>query len=233
MRCATRPELCALVLAFILPSSIVQAQVQDPLPVPSAEEQKKIVAELRDLFKASYALRDRKSRAALANKLTQEADRTSNNKPSSRFVFLAEARDLWAEAMDLEKAFSLISRLSQDYDLGGAGTDVETMKYDVLRIARRAVKTKEDLRLIAVSHLEIARERKSRAYYDLALKAVKEAESAARPTRDRKLTYKISRLKKEIQSLKKEFGDIRMIELSLSIDPSDPDANLAMGRYLC
>ena len=75
-------------------------------PVPDKPKLETLTKQLKDLFKAEYAKRNIDSRIEFAKKLLSDAAGTSNT--DQRLVMLTEARDLAAQAGDVDTAFDAV-----------------------------------------------------------------------------------------------------------------------------
>jgi hypothetical protein len=218
---------CLGAAALILGSTGPQ---EKKVPVPDQASQEKVLKEIRNLFKAKYAKRDRAARLVLAKELLHQAGRMGDD-PTSRYVLLCEARDVAVEGLGLALAFAAISKLSEGYDL--APTTPTAMKVAALKKAKRHAKGLEELRALAGAYLQTAREGMRLMEYDPAGEAAKEASSTARLARDQSLSQEAKDLSKEIASLKRVHAEVSKAELILSANPEDPDANLILGRFWC
>lgn len=222
----TLSVLCLLFLE--LPSQAAKARVPDRAVL------EKTTREMRDLFKAEYAKRDRASRKALAERLVADVDKAASP-GDSEFVFLVEARDLAVDAVEPDLALDSIRRMAKLYDLGGAGPEFSPgkMRLAILATVRRGAKSPEEANALLGAYARVAEDALGEGDYDSAADAAKQASGVARAARNTARIQEIQDLEKEIESIRKEFGDIRRAELALSVTPDDPDANLLMGRFLC
>jgi formylglycine-generating enzyme required for sulfatase activity len=210
--------------------AIAAAQQSKPT-VPDKAVQETLAKELRDLFKAEYARRDPDSRKAFAKALLLEAEKIQN-KPAQRFVMFSEARDIAAEVGDVETSFRAIDRILEEFDLRAADSSAG-MKLDVLMKARKLAKGREETAAIAEAYLKVARDSLDAGNYDAALQAAKEAGRGTGAAGNTAVAKEAADLAKEAEALKKEFEGVVKAELTLSVTPDDPQANLDLGRFLC
>lgn len=192
-------------------------------PIPDEPTQKKANAELHEIFKAEYAGRDRDARRTLSERLIAESGQTSS--AETRYVMLAEARDLAADAGDLATALKAVSLIAAQYDL--KSVSAPALKLEMLGRARRALKGPDEISALGQALCDVAREAIDAADYDTARAAAREGTAAAGTAR------RADELLKEADALKKDFEGIQKVELGLSVNADDPEANLKFGRYLC
>ncbi len=225
--------------SWILLALLCLMPIQDPpppskAPVPDKAAQESLVKEIKGLMKEEYAKRDVAARKALAEKLLAEADRTPL-KEALKFVFLLEARDVAAEAGVWDITLSAIRTLSDLYDLKAAGPEYAPgrMRLAAIAAARKAARTAEEAQALAAGCVRAAQEAMDDGDYETAEEAAKHASTAARTSRNAVLQKEAQDLVARIESLKREFGEVQKADAQLSKNPADPEANLAVGRFLC
>jgi hypothetical protein len=81
---------------------------------------------------------------------------------------------------------------------------------------------------MALVHLAVARDD-----YDTAINLVEMAVNEARKARDTEHLKHVVGRSKEVEELSKAFREVKRAADKLEEDPTDPDANLAVGRYRC
>lgn len=205
------------------------------LPVPSATEHKAVDAEIRRLFNEDFAKKDRDGKRALAQRLLAQALDVKNT-PASRYVLLAYARDLSAEALEFSMTFEAVDQLDKIYDLGkpplaGAtfSANLNAQKAAAVNGARKFAVGAGDAALVAEAYLRIARNALSVREFDDAATA---ADQAVKAAKDPVLAGRAIDLLKEIPALKKEDDLAGKAKDTLENKPDDPEANLVYGRYL-
>ena len=127
-------------------------------PVPDKAKLEALNKQLKDLFKTEYSKRDGDSRKEFAKKLLSDAAGTSDL--NQRFVMISGARDLAAEAGDVDLAFGAIAQITEQYDVRTAGPDWSptAQKVAALAKARKVAKSREAATAIAEAYLTVARE---------------------------------------------------------------------------
>ncbi len=233
-----RPSLIAgFCLAILLPGAFAFALQEEPAPakapVPDKQTREKLFSVLKDVFKSDYSKSDAKSRTALVKTLLSEAAKTSD--ANQVFVMLVEARNLAAGIGDIRTAFDAVRRIETGFDLEAAGSEwsVFSQKMAALDTARRAARTQEAREALARAYLSLAGEEMGKYRFETALEAAKGAERSASTARNRDLSKEAKNLAKEIGVLVQEQKSAQDAEMTLTIHPDDPKANLALGVYRC
>jgi formylglycine-generating enzyme required for sulfatase activity len=210
------------------------ATAQDPPPkrhpVPDKAVRDAISGEIRDLFRDEYAKRDPESRKAFAASLIDYARKTQV--PDQRFTMFVEARDVAAEAGEIGTAFAAVDRIAAEYDVDAEWT-AAAQKVEVLDTIRKATRSRETLGTVADAYMAVAREALESGDHDAAKEAADAARSAARLARKSALSDEAKDFIDLVEARRKEARAVQAAELKLSIAPDDPDANEAMGRFIC
>ena len=207
---------------------------QDPkAPVPDEASRKPWVRELREIYKEEYAKRDPGSRIALASKFLSQATQTKD--PASRYVLLWEAMNLAESSGHPATALGAIDQLDKGFDLSSAKPALQAtkMKLAVLKTTKKKIRSREGLKAIAETYLAVAREALARGEFESAQDAAKGAGPAARAARDSTLAKEASGLSRAIPDLKRLGKEYPKAEVTLSVEPDNPKANLTVGRYAC
>jgi hypothetical protein len=205
------------------------AAAQDPpakAPVPDEATLKKTETELRELLKSDYKSTDSSDRRTLAKKLLESAVKSESD-PAAFYVVLREAADIAAQAEDLATAFAAVDRLAARFDVEPCG-----LKVDALAAARKAARRTDALSKIAVAGIRASREARGADRLDAALRALKEAEAAAKGAKDAALSKPIADEARLIAAAKKDLADVEEARTKLAGAPDDAKANLTLGRWL-
>jgi hypothetical protein len=193
-----------------------------PLPEPDAALQKETLKQIKDLFKADYAKKAPADQEALAQKLLQKGVETGDD-PASKFVFLKEAREVAVAAGDVETAIRAAEEVSRAFAVDGPA-----LKLGVVTKMAPAVRDAGAARTLAKSCVALADEAVRADGYEIATSALAKAEILARTAQDAALIGRLAELKKDVASLKEEYGRVKpMLD-----KPATADAE-AVGRYLC
>jgi hypothetical protein len=197
------------------------------LAVPDPQSRAKSAKLIAELFQTDLArIRNADQEAAYAVKLLDSAAQTTDD-PAGRFELFEEARTAAAHAGDGETAMRAVSQISDAYRADGLGLAAQTLSVVVAhagaRSATRALPLIDDF--VAQS---IAADR-----FDLATLGATLALDAARRSRDAGLTARAEASAKELDTLKAAYQDVPAARAKLAQNPTDSDANLAVGRYYC
>jgi hypothetical protein len=196
------------------------------LAVPDEQAQAKVLKVIKELYKADYAKRKPQEMLELAAKLTQEAADTKDD-PAARFVLLREASELAARAGDATVTLQTVDELAREFDI-----DVLALKAERLAAVIPAATPTANL-AAAEACLTLLDEALAADDYEQALRLVSLATDAARKARSTALTSRAEARSKEVQAFQKEFETVKAARAKLREKPDDPDASLAVGKYLC
>jgi len=225
----TRTSFLALLLA--LTAFIGTARAAEPEdkrhPVPAAADQKKAEATVRDIFKADYASRDPKARAAFAKKLLQTGIETTDNL-AARYVLFREAADIAARAGDIGTCTRAIAETAASFDIDELVTRGKT-----LAAAGSAASDPKALRTIVTAFLALADDAVAIDNYDVAARAATAAERYARKARDAALLADAKAKLKDVGRLRAAHEKVAKARQVLATNPESPAANQTVGEFLC
>jgi len=216
------------VLVVFLFCGTAWAQTDDRLPVPEGAKVKEALGLVREVFAEEYAAaKTSEQKAALAKKILQEGA-TGQHDPTSRYALLRVARDLAAIAGDCETALKAVEQLSRRYRV-----DAIAMKAAVLAKVADKVRLPTDhkkfLPVLGKAYDEaVAADR-----YDVARDIGKLATDSANRTRDPKAKNSVANKLKQLKRLEADYAKIKDAIAVLKTKPTDPEANLAVGKYRC
>jgi hypothetical protein len=214
----------AILLAQIRPVS-VRAD-GDKAPVPGEAAQGKALAVIGEVYEQDYkTAKTPADQAGLARKMIDQAGRTSD--PAARFVLLRVARDIASQAGNAETALSAVDEIARSYDV-----DATAMNVDTLLKAARNAKLPEQ-RKAAVEHaIPLVRAAAAADDYERARRLVDTALASARRLRG-ELLKEVVDLRKQIVEAEEAYTEVAKTLAILEEKPTDPDANLAAGKYYC
>ena len=200
---------------------------EPPIPVPEADAQRKAEKLIREVFAEDYSKKDANSRRAFAQKLLRQA-LDSKDDAASRYVLLREAVDVAAQAGDVTSCLSATDEMGRAFEVQPLA-----LKKASLEKVRKLVVAPADFGLLAEAYLDLGTQSLKAADFDLAGEAAREAEAAAQKGKSIPLLGKARSLAKEVADSRLEASRIEQIRKKLAGDPSDPEANLVMGRHHC
>ena len=205
-----------------------QQQTEGRLPVPDAAVQAEALELIRDVYREEW---DRAQKAeektALANKLLAQAVKSLDD-PAGRFVLLRLARDVAAQAGDAETALAAVDRIGNTYEV-----DVLQMRVECLQAVAKAASGSSQIKALARQAIALVDAAVAEDDYELAKYFGELANASARRARDFLLVKQIVARMKEVDGQAKVFAQYKEALATLEKKPTDPQANLTAGRYLC
>jgi hypothetical protein len=218
-----------LIALLIMLSSCISVFAQQPkAKLPVEEEQKAALVVIGDVYKSDYEkAKTAAQKVELAKKLLNEGAATKDD-PISRFVLFRVARDIAAKQGDLTTAFDAIGRIETEYEV-----DALPMKIEAATLVVKALKTPKDHQACAASLGTLIGEAIALDRYDHAKSLVALALGCAREGREADQIKLLVAKTKEIEELAAEFDKMKDAKALLDSKPTDPAANLAVGKFLC
>ncbi|MCS7304197.1 MAG: hypothetical protein NZ602_03700 [Thermoguttaceae bacterium] len=212
--------------------SSLQAPDSPRHPVPSAEEQKRAEAMVRELFKKD--LTEAKlppQKLALAEKLFQEALSTQDDLGAA-YVLFGMASGLAAAAGDLTTSIEMIDTAAERFQM-----NTLPMKLDLLNKALSALRTAPQPALLAYELADLALTVMDEAILadqiEQAEEAYKLASSIVKRSGDPDLIQEVLGRNHAIQVLRKHYEAFRAAQKQLADNPDDPAAHAVVGRWQC
>lgn len=197
------------------------------LPIPSEADQQARLKLAQEVFRPEYdKATGSAEKRALARKILDQAIQTQDH-PTDAYVLLRLGRDIALLATDGLTAFAAIEEMASRF----AVNPVE-MKADVLARLLKAARQTADLRAIADQSLALIDEAAARDEFALATRLGETATAAAGRLRDRELTQKIRTRLAALEKESEAGAQIAAAKATLEKSPTDPEANLLIGRRL-
>ena len=196
-------------------------------PVPDQEAQAKAEKTIKEIFKDEYAKKKPAEKIELANKLLQQGAET-NDDPAAKYILFREARDLASKSGDVALALKAVDELVMQFEL----SPVEE-KFTTLDVLERASTTSAANKSIFEVMMAFVEERLRADDYDLAMKSLKIAQSAAAKTRIAANVAIVSTRIKEMDSIRKANDRVKQDRATLKDMPDDPAANMSVGKFVC
>jgi len=197
---------------------------QDKTPLPTDEAQAKALELIKEVYGQEWEdAQTAQEKVALATKLLGRTNESTD--PTNRYVLLKVARDVAAQAGDADLAFRAIDTMASRYDVdayklkGAALSQAANSATHSVAVARLSLELideaveKDDL--VAAKYLG-----------NLAL-------GAARKGRDGQLVKQVVARNKEVEEAAEAHAEIKDALLRLEDNPTDPETNLAVGKYYC
>lgn len=196
-------------------------------PVPDESAQNKALKLVAEVYKADYdRAKTPAQRQALAERML--ADVPAATDPANRFALLRVARDVAAEAGAAGLAMRAIDQLAAGYPI-----DAMDMKLATLKALARTSTEAGQQRSLAEVGLKVVEDAFREDDFEVAAVAGRIAVTAARRGRDAELVSRIVARNREIETIQRNYRRVKAARAILDQKPTDPEANLTVGRYLC
>jgi DNA-binding beta-propeller fold protein YncE len=208
---------------------LLDAQTDKKSPVPDPAARAKALESVKQQHHLAFqkAEQDLVAAKVLAGTLLKQAGQNATA-PPSRFVLLQQAAELAARAGDMDLALQALDELGQAFVF-----DAGAVRAGVFETAGPAVKGVEPSKaLVEVARNDLA-EALDRDDYDLAARLGKVAEQAAMRTKDLPLVLAVRRERQGIEVSREKYAQVKPFADRLQKDPTDAEANLKLGQYLC
>lgn len=198
------------------------------LPIPGEAAQQQATKVVQDLYRTDYD--EAKTAAAkkqLARKLLAQAT-SSEVSTAEQYVLSRLARDVAAQADDARLAMEAVDRMAEKF-----AVESTAMKAAVLRASSRSAKAQSGHKVVADLAIDVAGEALRADQLETAAELAKLAQSETAKLRDKDAMLRSRALVKEVQDAQKAFAEVETALARLKLQPDDPQANLALGRYYC
>ncbi len=216
----------AAVLAMVFCASAALAIAQDKLAVPDRAAQKTAGDRIRTVFADEYKSTDRATKAKLAKQLLELA--TGEKDDAAKFTLYREAVRLGSEAGDVATALSAVDQMSAAFNI----TPSAVRLYAISNLTKLALPARE-AGMVADECLALATALSAEDDFKGAERAVDLGFAAIRRARDNQRMAKLRDMKDYIEGIADEFKTVAAHAAKLKEDPTDPQANLEMGKFHC
>ncbi len=196
-------------------------------PRPRRGCARKALLTVRQVFDADYRAGNVERWRSLVLKLLKQADDPAND-AAMQYVLLTEAAQVAAEAGDLDTALGTAEKKASRFE-----DDPLRLKLDILSVASRALASPEDQTALVQKWTSLAGEAVSAEAFDVAEKAAAGACNAAQKTKNSELGLRTSQKRQHVKAAAKLFVAMMEGKAKLRSSPGDPEANSALGKYLC
>jgi hypothetical protein len=215
-------------LVLLGPGAIDAAPETGRRAVPDSAAQAKALSLIHDVYGKEYEqAKTSEQKTALARKLLAEADK-AKAEPASYFCLLRVARDIAIAAGDAGTALDAVARLAAAYDV-----DALAMKVEAVEGAEKAARNSAQLKAVAREAFGLMDEVVAADAYEQAEQLGPLAGAGPRRGHDYPLARQIAARLNEVKTAQQEYQAVAGAREVLNKSPGDPDANLAVGRYLC
>jgi tetratricopeptide (TPR) repeat protein len=221
-----RSQSVALVLGMCLGSFVAAQPADTRAPIPQKADTMAAEKLIRDIFKADFAKTKAADRTALAQKLLEQADGTKDDN-AARYVLIQQARDLATKAGDCETFLKAAEALAKAFNI--SLSESQTAGVDALAANLTATGARDAGQPL----LDAADAALAAGEFDAAQKLLRAADAAGRKGSVATVTSSVAARTKSLVTLRKDFEKLGDARKKLETAPTDPEANLIVGRYLC
>ena len=215
-------------LVFLIATPLSAQDTEKKLPVPSDAAQAQAMKLFKEVYGDEYAhAKTTDLKKAMAEKLLKKAEELSDD-PTSKFVLLKIAKDISVQAVDGEQAFQAIDKMAEAFQINSL-----EMKTAVLTGLAKKARTAADHKSIAEQALSLMDEAVGADNLDTATQLGELALPEARRARDSQLLSQVKAKVIEVSALAKSYEEVKAAMKVLEDKPTDPAANVVVGRYLC
>ena len=217
----------AAVVAALLWMSTTFSFATDKLAIPSEPAQQQSLELIREIYGEELgSAKTASKKQALANKFLGKAKEATD--PTNRYVLLREARNLAAQAGDVDLAFFAIDEIDSHYEV-----DAYKLKGLAISQAAESAKGRKHLGSIAEHALPLIDQAVEKDDFRGAKYLGKLTLDSARKARAREVLKQVVTRNGEVAEIAKAYEATRDAFAKLKKEPVDPEANLAVGKYLC
>ncbi|NQT36988.1 MAG: DUF1080 domain-containing protein [Planctomycetes bacterium] len=202
-------------------SSLGQAKA----PVPGDAARQTAVTLIEEVFGEKIAdARTSAEKSALAGQLLQEAGKATDS--TNRYALLRYACDKATEAGDADTALQAVDRMTRDYDV-----DAYKLQGRTLFQAAQSARLPAHWRAITLRGVTLIDQAVERNDFAAAEYLANLCRDAARKARDGELVKQAASRGEEVAEIATAYAAIADALAALRQAPTDPEANLAVGRY--
>lgn len=223
-RTARLPSLLMLFAVLAVHAGTVLAGGK--LPTPTEAEQAEVVVVLKEIYGTQMNSRDPDVKRQLAQDLLAEADNPAND-AASRYVLLRKAAIFAGEAGDPVTALAALSNMDALYR-----TQTGELRHRILSQTMRTAREVEEFAAIAHGYAELTAIAIREDNFNIARQAAQQALVTAQRTRDPAFIAPFRTLMPMVMDAQRQYQAVASSFKTLESNPVDPDANLAVGRYL-
>ncbi|NQT14659.1 MAG: PD40 domain-containing protein, partial [Planctomycetes bacterium] len=212
----------------VLAAGTAAALAQQKAPVPDDAAQAKARELIRQIYGPQHdEAKNSVEKTALAKKMLNEAA-DDRDDPANHFVLLQVARDMAVQAADANTAMAAVDQIARTYQV-----DAPAMKVETLFQTAANASLSEQRKAVARAAIPLIRAAREEDDYETANRLVRKALDLARRARDGALLKQMVAINKQVGESAQAYAEVAKAEAVLADNPTDPEANLAVGRYLC
>lgn len=197
-------------------------------PIPSDTDQRQALAVVKEVYGEEYKVAESgDQKRAIVEKLFRKASESKAD-PTSQFVLLKFALDLAVEAGEAELALDATEKTAASFDI-----NVVAARHHALLQASKAARTEKQCDQVVRSAFRLMDEAVAADEPQIALEIGKIGTSAAETARSKDLIVQLSEKNMEVREIALDHAEAAQAIDKMKANPTDPSANLAVGKYLC
>ncbi|HEY5314151.1 MAG TPA: hypothetical protein VIK18_16585 [Pirellulales bacterium] len=210
------------------PASVVPLERSNRLAVPPDSERQKAADAVKEVFGDEIAhAKKPEDKQALAEKLLKKAQET-RDEPASAYAMLEQAQSLAIDSADAPLLAKIVTELGSRFEV----EPLELLAGD-LEKANQKSHPSAAFKGVAETALEQVDDALAVDQFPLAKRLSDVALSAGRKAKDPAVLKSAIDRNKGMATIKQQWEAAEEAKAVLAKTPDDPDANLAVGRYLC
>lgn len=216
--------------AFPLPLSALRAQepAADKVPAPNNAARVEALALVWEVFKVDFErAKTAGDQEALAKKLLGRAAE-SRDHPAEQYALLEVSRDIATQVGDGATAFEAADQMADAFRV-----DAVDMKAGILAELAKNAKTASKHKFIVENAFALIDHAVVADRFDVADTLGTTALASVRQAGGAALTQRLRSRMDEVEKTARAFDAMKAASATLQNKPSDPDANLIVGNYLC
>jgi hypothetical protein len=196
--------------------------------LPDAAAQAKALNLAKDIYGEEFTkAKTSQQKRALAEKLLQSAEEARDD-PAAYFILLKLARDIAVLGGDVALALRAVDEMTETFRVDAYPMEVDA----VLRTGKEAGPAQQHSAVVEAA-LRLIDEAVAKDDFDASRRLGETALASARKTGDKLLLQRVVARNKEVDEIAQTHIEIKDAIAILERTPTDPGANLAMGKYLC
>jgi len=218
----------SMLAAAFFGAAAICAEPREKIPVPDEQARAETLKVIAEIYESEWkAVRTSAEKTALAEKMLQQASQTREN-PAGYFELLRIARDVAGGAGDVKTSFSAITLLDSRFKI-----DATAMKVEALLTAAKEARSRVHSHAIAEEAIALIVAALAKDDYATAERVANAGQGAARESRQADLVRRYIALRREMDRIFRAYDAILPALRTVEQRPTDPGANLAVGRFLC
>ncbi len=227
---ATRPVLPAS-SSFDNRDAATAGQRKPRLPVPDANAQEQALKLVKEVFKGKYAATTSDQQKALSQELFQNAKATADD-ATAQYVMLKEAGRFAVRAEDADLAFQVIEEWGAKFEV-----DAFDLKARAMASIGKSNLPRQESRVVVGKVLALMEEAQAKEKFDAAKELGTTVVDLARKSKDpafiKGTVARKGTILREMAEIQRAQGGVAEAVEALDKNPTDPAANLALGKYRC